>query len=194
MNQNNYVRVSEIISFYGNLGKCINCGEGKSQIPQGILQRKCQIGTNVHETIEMYLKDMDYPPEDEHVRPYFESFKLWNEDAKIEPIVQEVRLYDNKLMLTGQIDCIANIRDKKMVLIDFKTSSKADKESWEMQGAFYYLLAKGQWDVSREIIFVHLMKDGKKAKEVIINLTDNVLDEVMCLYKIFKKKNAHRFV
>lgn len=150
-----YIRVSEI------LGRLQNFGD----IDENVLKAKADIGTNVHQAI---VEDTvgDFPMlKTNRACAYFGSYELWK--AKEKPVfkMQVPRLYDDELMITGEIDGIIETnRHNLPVLVDWKCSASANEEIWEMQAHFYwYLLQRNGIEVSKEkMIWVNLRHSKKK--------------------------------
>ena len=144
-----YLRVSEIL---GRL-------QTFAHIDENVLKAKTDIGTNVHRAI---VEDTigDFPMlKTERAAAYFGSYEMWK--AKEKPVfkMQVPRLYDDELMITGEIDgLIETTRHNLPVLIDWKCSATASEEIWEMQAHFYlYLLQRNNIDVCKDkMIWVNL--------------------------------------
>lgn len=163
-----YVRVSEILSQLRD----------RADININVLNAKAAVGTEVHNNIAEYKGD-GIPFFDEHpvyhamtgelLRwekrgvGYFKSFAEWDKTFKPEYKMMESRFYDDEFMITGQIDALVTLPEKKdLYLIDFKCSYKPDLEIWNMQAHFYmYLLKQNGIEVGDNFIWIQLKKDGK---------------------------------
>lgn len=155
----NYRRVTEILSPF----------TGIEFVPEDILKKAADRGTNVHTYIEMYLNGVEWDvsllPWD--IQPYYKSFLLWKDsnpliNMDINNKTLEKRFYCDELKITGQVDLMIRT-DDMTVLFDWKTSSKPSI-SWELQGAAYkYLAMKNNEFRPTDVIFVHLQKDGSCA-------------------------------
>jgi genome maintenance exonuclease 1 len=90
--------------------------------------RASRRGTSLHAIIEAYLKNEKC--NDEEVLSTF-LFKICKSVVnRINNIhALEAPLYSHYLRLAGRVDCIAEF-DGILSIIDFKTASKAKKESW----------------------------------------------------------------
>lgn len=166
-----YIRVSDVIGKFSGFAACDKCMKNSLGIDPEVLNRKCEIGTSVHEAVELYLKGID-PILSGECEPYFESFMQWHKNNPITPQKQEVRFFNERLKLTGQVDMIANGR-----IYDFKTSSSVSRKSWAIQAALYYLLAtEAGLSIDRVVTFLHLKKDGKEAREIQFDITDTLLE------------------
>lgn len=189
-----YVRVSEILAYFGRLGKCEECLKNKAGIDEVILANKCEIGTEVHELIEMYIHGVDYPST-EKSRGYFESFKKWYNKKKPKIVASEKRLFLEKLKITGQIDLIADFGVGNCI-VDFKTSYSPDLNSWLLQASLYYLLAE-QKSFNHSIIdvskFVHLKKNGSIAEEFDFYICIDKINLAMSYYEVFKNQHKEKF-
>lgn len=147
---NGYRRVSDILSIFQNWAK----------VPQSILKRAQDLGTNVHEAIEAHLMDRWHPME-ENVEKYLESWKIWFSTIPTMTILfTETRFNDPILMITGKPDLICEI-DGKKTIVDFKTGSTLHPEIWRLQGTFYRYLLERERDIAiNKFLFMKLHKDG----------------------------------
>jgi PD-(D/E)XK nuclease superfamily protein len=149
-----YIRVSEIL---GRL-------QDFSGIDEGVLENKAKIGTNVHQAI---VEDTigDFPIlKCDRAAAYFGSYEIWKKKENPRFKIQVPRLYDNDLMITGEIDgLIETTRFNLPVLIDWKCSASANEDIWNMQAHFYlYLLKQNNIDVCKDkMIWINLR--AKKA-------------------------------
>lgn len=141
-----YTRVSQVIEIL----------QKYAHVPRNVLKKSQEIGTDVHQAIEMYYKG-DMKVLDRVRFPYFESFLKWNDVFTPEPIIIEERFYDDELMVTGRIDLLAKVNGELM-LIDFKTGSSINAEAWRLQGTFYRKMLPQKPNV---FWFIQLNKDGE---------------------------------
>lgn len=91
----------------------------------GVLNDLAQLGTNMHDWIEIDLMGHDFPPiidslEMEQMIPAWETFKFVH---TIEPLYTEVTLWHPELGYAGTFDLLAWI-DDELWLIDVKTSRR----------------------------------------------------------------------
>ncbi len=93
-----------------------------SSISEEVLNRAAERGTIVHESIENYLKFgfKDCPQE---YSGYLDAFAAWYELTNPIVIGSEVRVYHKLMGYAGTLDLLCQIGEK-LVLIDFKTTSK----------------------------------------------------------------------
>lgn len=176
-----YTRVSEILDGLRD----------KKDIHPEVLKTKGAIGTEVHRNIAEEKGD-GFPMFEEFpvLNPwgdvlrwekrgvgYFRSFCEW--DRLENPVfkMMEKRFYDDEFMITGQIDALVEYDDYEgLYLIDFKCSSEADRELWNMQAHFYwYLLKQNGIEVNPSFTWIQLKKDGKKPKSYTFLYDENVL-------------------
>jgi hypothetical protein len=142
----NYVRVSDILARLQNFGS----------IDHDVLAAKAQIGTNVHESIQKYILKQPYEHKCDRERAYFNSFLQWYEKADPKYLVMEARLFDDNLMITGQMDAIIDSADGP-ILIDYKTSAKANEKIWNMQAHFYwYLVSANKIEIGTKMRWINL--------------------------------------
>ncbi len=146
-----YTRVSSILAQWDTYG----------HIDKEVLQRKCDIGTRVHEAIDNHQKGI-YTPLDESTSGYFESYLLWEKNVKPNILHNEQRFYCKDLMITGQVDAIITTKDIPYPsLLDYKTSFEESKKMWPLQACFYrYLAMKNMIDLSELMYFLKLDKRG----------------------------------
>jgi len=172
-----YTRVSEILSQWDKFG----------HVNQEILSRKCAIGTQVHSAICNHLRGIP-PVLDEEIEGYFNSYIRWMLSIKdLFPTSIEERIYDDKLMITGQLDLIGALsKEEGNVVIDWKTSISASKEFWSLQGAFYYMLASKKYDMAKRCIFVQLKKDGSLPKVHSYTIDEELLSVAMNAYSCYR--------
>lgn len=153
-----YTRVSSILGQWNHF----------AHINPEVLANKCRIGTNVHEKICAETEGIYINLQDDE-KGYFESWEVWKEEIKedMDFLDTETRFYCDELKITGCVDALVSITAKgdKLYLIDYKTSASPNKKMWALQASFYHYLANvNGYNMSTNALFVHLKKDGKKAK------------------------------
>lgn len=144
-----YVRVTELIGKFKSL----------SHIPEDILAKAGERGTAVHKEcvkiITNHEESEDFNPEWEG---YINSFKQWVPNKKV--LFHEYRIYDNELLVTGEFDLVL----EDGILVDIKTSAKADPVYWPIQlGGYEYLCGLIGIEINKRQI-LHLSKEGKPPK------------------------------
>jgi hypothetical protein len=155
-----YTRVTEMLSPWNNF----------DGIPAEILEAKRVLGTEVHELIRMFNECIPLVVVSGKKAPYFQSFLSWMLETKVSVRQNEVRLYDDQLMITGQIDALVKFPEKDdLIILDWKTSASYNKKtglSWALQGVFYhYLLTQNSTsNLSNTIMFVQLSSKGEMPK------------------------------
>ena len=173
-----YTRVSSILAQWDKFG----------HIDRSVVSNKAGIGTRAHKAIEMHVKGI-IPILDEDISGYFLSYCKWEDSIKgIEILQPETRYYCDKLMITGQVDCIAKMPGQDIpVLVDFKTSVCCDSEMWALQGAFYHYLAKQAGiTLSDEVLFLQLDKNGLSPKVHSFKITKELQGICISAYNCFK--------
>ena len=147
-----YTRVSEILSQWDHFGA----------IDKEVLKNKAKLGSLVHEAISAYEDHLSLPL-DEKADGYYQSFLKWREKVDCEFVASELRLYCDKLKITGAVDAIVKFPgDDSLIIIDYKTSAVASPKRWELQGVFYHYLAfVNGFKVSSRFIFLKLDKKGE---------------------------------
>ena len=153
-NLEEYDRVTDIIGMFFEL----------NQIPKDILERKKEIGTDVHFAIEAYFTGLFHVAMADS-KPYIRSFDKWVKKEDPELVMTEFRLFDDDLKVTGCVDAL--IREgQDIFIIDFKTSVNENKETWPLQAEFYYQLVKktNEYQLSDTVKFIKLDKWGEEPK------------------------------
>jgi hypothetical protein len=123
-----YTRVTQILSIF----------QSYAHVPKEKLKKAQEIGTDVHEAIELYFKN-EFKALESKKTPYFESFLKWVDVSRPKLILAEERLYNDDLEVTGKFDLIAEINGQNC-LIDFKTGQYVHQKIWSLQLHWYYLL------------------------------------------------------
>jgi len=190
-----YTRVSTILSSIPSVtGTKENLQEiwgfSFQEIPQDILERKCVIGTNVHEAISATVTN-DFFVLTSIERGYFNSYLKWRECINLIPIHSELRLYNDSLLVTGAVDMIATVGDNEAPqLIDFKTSACADPKKWLLQASFYHYLLSADEELaknlSQEVLFVQLDKNGGFPKVHAFTIDKKAQTLMISAYNIYK--------
>lgn len=150
-----YTRVSDILSQWNRF----------AHIPKHIVARKAELGTKVHEYIQMWACDAFFASDDE-VMGYLNSYIAWEKMVHPKMVRMEERYYCDELMITGQCDAVVQFPySDELVIIDYKTSASIDDKFWRMQGAFYhYLVSNSGLKISPRYLFLQLDKNGKMPK------------------------------
>lgn len=173
---------------------------GYGSIPRSILQNAADRGNQVHDIVKdvilnvpvdgeryyYFNKRMNGDIERINLQGYLESFwKFWrpHEDS---PALFPDRMYQNRLMLTGEVDLITMIDDKR-VLIDWKCTASASP-SWDIQGNGYCWMYEDLFEeVIDKILFVRLDKDGKDPEVIEIKQDIELFDTAFEFYERFFK-------
>jgi hypothetical protein len=145
-------RVTEILSPFTGLDK----------IDPVVLEAARSRGTEVHNIIDCIINKLGrFGEESEIVKNMVDSFMKWAEGKKLQ--ASDGRLYDEKLMITGEIDCYYYNEDYKTVIVDFKTPASESK-SWMLQATAYHdlykLNSKTPGFVAPYVEFVRLDRKG----------------------------------
>lgn len=164
-----FVRISNILSCFSDF----------SGIDEYVLENKKNLGIRVHEAINEHIDTYSiFVDLQEQDRGYFESWKSWYENDNFsginrEIVHNEVRLYDDKRMITGKIDGIWK-KDGALYLIDWKTSASENKLTWPLQAALYLQLIRKNklCECSNTVYFIKLDKNGAEPKECCYEITD----------------------
>lgn len=145
-----YLRVTEVLKPFSGL----------DMIDPKIVANAGRRGTKVHKICESIWSGLGELGVDDETWGYVEGFKKFmSATPSFRMVAMERRFYCQELLITGQIDAIAEI-DGDLCIVDLKTSSRPSK-TWPLQGAAYYYLAKqAGFDIKR-VVFLHLNKHGK---------------------------------
>ena len=175
-----YTRVTEILSQWDKF----------SMIDPVVLERKKQIGTNVHQAIVDFNNALPVILTDEEGGKYFQSFLLLFRKERFSINNPEFRLYDEDLMITGAIDALIQLPNKEdLIMVDWKTSATKDAIAWEMQAVFYlYLLRKNEVkNVSNKCWFVKLNKLGDLPSVSQFEYSEDVMDDCRAAVKTYRR-------
>ncbi len=178
-----YARVTEVLQPWTSFG----------HIDPGVLRRKAELGTAVHEAIYDYLMG-DAPVLPVAGYGYLDSFKQWKDALNPEYVLMEQRLYDNELMLTGAIDALVKMPYEDLpVLVDYKTSAQESPTVWPMQAHLYqHLLKVNDRPTADRFLFLRLNKDGKPPKVHIYKWDEYTLEVCLQAVRTFwEKKSLH---
>lgn len=107
----------------------------------------CDIGTAMHNDYECYLaetglKECETDEERQARRMFNASVKKFDSLFHRKPVMQEVAVVSHKYRIAGRFDLIANGKDGKTYLVDFKNTkrdkSRSDIDAYKFQLAFYH--------------------------------------------------------
>lgn len=176
-----YTRVTEILRQWDTFG----------HIDKDVLERKQEIGTNVHSAIKAHFEGI-YFPLSEVEQPYFDSFMVWHDFTCPKIIESEERLYDDSLMITGAIDALIKFpHERETVLVDFKTSASPNQKMWTLQAGFYSMLAKNNGkSISNRVLFLQLNPKGKMGKIHEFEITEYVTQTCLAALKTYRYLNS----
>ena len=184
--------MSEIIEGYTRVSQIIGQWNQFAHIDPDVLANKCRIGTEVHEKIAAECEGI-FIESSEDTKGYVGSWLKWvkryNEEG--EYVATEQRYYCDELMITGAVDAIIEIGDLT-VIVDYKTSAKANPKTWALQGAFYhYLVNKNREGTTDPYVwFIQLKKDGSKAKEIEVHCTEDLWEVAKSALHTYRYFNA----
>jgi hypothetical protein len=169
-----YVRVSTVLYPFSGL----------SSVPKDIVDNAARRGQKAHDACEGIMQGFGEIGVDAEIRKYVDSFNLWWEKGH-EIISIEERFWDDGLKLTGKVDCIEKIGEG-FAVVDLKTSYQESK-TWRAQGCAYAMLAKQAGYDIRDIIFLHLKKDGSEPKLYHYAVDDDFFLSVLTTWNHFYK-------
>lgn len=174
-----YVRVSSILQSLTNY----------AGIDEAVLDRKKNIGTILHSAIHAHSMGLCPLVKGDEVG-YMDSFLRWQDLTRFDIVKCEIRLYDQKLKITGCIDAIVADPDTgKKFIVDFKTTAAANLPYWQHQGAFYHYLASlNSIEIGDEFRFLQLRKDGKLPRVHSFTMSEVLWRQCLKLYYSYMAK------
>lgn len=123
-----YLSVTEILGLEGITDY--------SAIPSKILTPAQKLGDAVHKACELYNKGtLDMDSVDKPVIPYLNAFIKFMGDYQIEILGIEEIIYSIKRRFAGRLDLRGKI-DKKLAVVDIKTSTVVDKSCGVQLGGY----------------------------------------------------------
>lgn len=135
-------------------------------VPEEILKRASQRGTEVHEAIERYIKTGE-----ETELPEMRGFKFLQKVYHFTPIESEVPviLFDKEPIAAGRLDLVLEM-DGKIGGADIKRTAALDKEYLAYQLNLYRIAYKQSYGVEWQFLKgIHLRDDKRKMVDIPIN-------------------------
>jgi len=156
------------------------------QIPEHILQRKAELGSNVHQAISDHIKN-EFSVITDKEDLYLESFLKWEKAVNLETRDAEMRLYYEPMKLTGCIDMIGKVQSNGPYhLIDFKCTATHDPVKWPLQAAFYSFLAQvNGMKLDNRCLFIQLDPNGNLPKVHEYEITKELTATAISLYNVY---------
>ena len=130
-----------------------------------LLERAKARGRRCHEIFEEYLLmgDIDIEEIETDYIPYVQQFILWAKTYRPKVIYTEKKMFSNEFC--GTCDLVCEI-DKKVLIVDYKVTSAADKKSLSVQLEGYYRLCQ-KYDIDiDDTYYLHIKKDGYVFKPI----------------------------
>ena len=136
-----------------------------NSLPAQVLNNARLRGEKCHEAFEEYALTGEIDEEEivPEYAPYIEQFILWFRTYRPKVLFTEKQLFGKDFC--GTCDLICQI-DGKTILVDYKTTSVADKKSLSCQLEGYYRLCKGSKIHIDECWYLHLKKDSYVFKPI----------------------------
>ena len=134
-------------------------------LQQHLLEQARRRGERCHELFEEYLLvgELDIDEIETEYIPYIQQFMLWVKTYKPKVIYTEKKLFTEEFC--GTCDLICEI-DGKIVLVDYKCTSVADKKSLSVQLEGYYRLCTACGIKIDECKYLHIKKDNYVFKPI----------------------------
>ena len=139
--------------------------ERLNALQQSLLDRARQRGARCHELFEEYLicGELDIDTIETEYIPYVQQFVLWAKTYKPKVLFTEKIMFGNEFC--GTCDLICEI-DGRIVLVDYKVTSVADKKSLSVQLEGYYRLCQLYGINIEDTCYLHIKKDGYVFKPI----------------------------
>jgi len=156
-----------------------------------------QIGTKVHEWIEMYIngqlgKGKESPmPKNENILLAVNNFLKWVSENDIEWHDSERKVYSRKYDFAGTIDAIATVNGKATA-IDFKTSTGIYDEMFLQSAAYAMALKEELGSKFEELWIVRVSKTGKEFEAKKSEKIDEHFKTFLCCLGVYRWQNNRR--
>ncbi len=126
--------------------------------PYNISEEAKGTGTIVHDLIEKYIKEgsIVVGKSNHEVDNSFSAFRNWERENINKWLESEKKIYSKQYCYAGMMDALAEMKDGKIYLIDFKTS-KGFYDGYDEQISAYRYARTNLRDV--KVKFVHDKKD-----------------------------------
>lgn len=136
-------------------------------ISEETMREAADRGTRVHKAIEDLEKGVVTLPEiSEDILPYVKNYLIAKHIKGFKPIHLEYRMTDGEY--AGTIDQVAEMKGK-IIIIDYKATSKYNRELAEVQLAGYDWLSRYNGIIPDEHYILHLTRETFKFNKVAIN-------------------------
>ncbi|MEA3430179.1 MAG: PD-(D/E)XK nuclease family protein [Nanoarchaeota archaeon] len=165
--------------------------------------KACDIGTILHKYLECYIQKIDFKETEEYknsqkldkkkkdfLNSSVKSFHKWEKEWDVQWLLSEEIIASKKHNVAGTLDALAIYgKDKKLALVDFKTSSRFSEDTG-IQTAAYLGMLKAQMGITaEERIVVRLPKDSDDLEVALAN-TDLKFDQEVFLHL----REVHRWI
>lgn len=162
------------------------------QVPRETLERAAARGTSVHALCAGIAKGNWIPDGmiGEDLLGYVNSFKKWAASQVDKFVIIEKRYTDRHEEYSGQLDFVVECTDKKLYLVDIKTSS-APQKTYPIQMAAYEKLLRQNNILVQGAMLIYLDKEGEFPDiHTIYDMTEefSVFTSALHCYKYFKKR------
>ena len=127
---------------------------------------RAKVGKDLHSELETYVKNtmkmkFSKKPYDEKIKPFIE----WSRANVKNFIASEANCYSEKLWVGGVTDCVAEMNDGTLAVIDFKSAKEAyDSHFLQTAGYALQIEENGMWDSKG----IHNKKLDKKFQTLIV--------------------------
>lgn len=128
-----------------------------------LLDRARARGIRCHELAEEYLLTGDVTDVEMEYQEYINQFILWARTYRPKVLFTEKVMYSDEFCGTTDLICVI---DGKVILVDYKFTSVADKKSLSVQLEGYKRLCKLYGIEVDDFYYLHIKKDGYVFKPV----------------------------
>lgn len=139
--------------------------ERLNALQMALVERARQRGSRCHELAEEYLLlgELDTEEIEAEYFPYIQQFVLWVKTYRPKVLFTERRLFGKDFC--GTLDLLCEI-DGKVIIVDYKFTSSADKRSLSVQLEGYFRLAEINGIHVDEVAMLHIKKDSYTFKPI----------------------------
>lgn len=134
-------------------------------LQQSLVEKAKTRGRRCHELFEEYLLigELDIDTIESEYIPYVQQFILWVKAYRPKILFTEKKMFSKDFCGTCDLICII---DGKVILIDYKCTSVADKKSLSVQLEGYYRLCQKYEIKIDDTYYLHIKKDSYVFKPI----------------------------
>jgi len=159
--------------------------------PQDIMSEASDIGKEVHNAIDDYVKGKEVGKLNEITEKCFHAFIEWSDKVGLVTKASELQIYSDKYKYAGTLDFVGEI-DGKLCLADWKSSSGIYKE-YSLQLSAYrraYLEMNKNVKLSTDMYLVRLGKYDGKFEIKVFKDSKDLFDAFLSAKKLWDWQNG----